>query len=259
MALGGVPEGAVCANHVDTPATATCKRCGTFVCNSCAVFDAEGTVLCAGCAPRAAGAIPWERRREIGFGKALVGTIKLAMLRPSELFRAQPSDLGYGSPLFFAVVTQAIGQLFAAVWQTILALVMIGMTGGGSEELFAQVLPQAAILVFSPLLTVLGVFIWSGIVHLCLTIFGGARGSFDTTLRVVAYGTATAVWGVIPLVGAFIGSIWSIVIEIIGLTEAHRTTGGRAAAAVLVPIALCCVVVLVFVGLAAFSISSALM
>lgn len=257
MALGGVPEGAVCANHPDTPATATCKRCGSFACNSCAVFDAEGTVLCAACAPRAAGAIPWERRREIGFGKALVGTIKLAMLRPAELFRAQPSDLGYGSPLLFAVVTQAIAQLFGVVWQAVFALVMVAVTDAGAEIFLTQMVTPAAILVFSPLLTVLGIFIWSGIVHLCLTIFGGAKGSYDTTLRVVAYGSAPAVWAVIPAVGGFIGSIWSIVIEIIGLAEAHGTTGGRAAAAVLVPIALCCVVALAFAGLAAFSMASA--
>ena len=49
-----------------------------------------------------------------------------------------------------------------------------------------------------------------------------------------------------PLCGGVIGGIWALVIVIIGLAAAHEIPTGKAAAAVLIPIVVCCVLVLVF-------------
>ena len=53
---------------------------------------------------------------------------------------------------------------------------------------------------------------------------------------VVAYTQATQLFGIIPIVGGFIASIYALVLHIIGLREAHEITTGRAALAVFIPV-----------------------
>ena len=45
-----------------------------------------------------------------------------------------------------------------------------------------------------------------------------------------------AVYTVVPILGPAVGAVWSLVILVLGLREAHRTTTGRAAAMVLIPL-----------------------
>lgn len=45
-----VPEGARCAQHVDSPARYVCNRCGDFLCGGCASF-AQDAAFCRACAP----------------------------------------------------------------------------------------------------------------------------------------------------------------------------------------------------------------
>jgi hypothetical protein len=63
---------------------------------------------------------------------------------------------------------------------------------------------------------------------------------------------------VIPFLGGLIGAVWALVITIIGLAQAHGTSGGRAAAAVLVPLGVCCLAVLALAGLFAFTLTRSL-
>jgi hypothetical protein len=44
----------------------------------------------------------------------------------------------------------------------------------------------------------------------------------------------------VPFCGQLVASIWTLVLYVIGLGEAHRTGYGKSAAAVLLPILLCC-------------------
>ena len=43
-----------------------------------------------------------------------------------------------------------------------------------------------------------------------------------------------------PLFGALAAPLWGLVLAIVGVAEAHGTTLGRAAAAVLLPVVFCC-------------------
>jgi len=58
---------------------------------------------------------------------------------------------------------------------------------------------------------------------------------------VVLYSQTAQVAQVIPLFGDLIATLWGLILCIIGVAAAHRTTTGKAAAAVLLPIVLCCV------------------
>jgi hypothetical protein len=88
---------------------------------------------------------------------------------------------------------------------------------------------------------VIGVFISAAISHLFLMLFKGANQSFETTVRVMSYVSGvTALLQIIPIVAPFAIFVVSVVYEIIGLAEAHETTKGKTALAVLLPLILCC-------------------
>jgi hypothetical protein len=73
-----------------------------------------------------------------------------------------------------------------------------------------------------------------------LLILGGAERDFETTFAVVGYAQAPAVLGIVPFCGSFVAGIWSLVLYVVGLAEAHGIGRGKAAAAVLLPLVLVC-------------------
>jgi hypothetical protein len=98
-----------------------------------------------------------------------------------------------------------------------------------------------AYIVLIPVLVIMGMFIWSGILHLCLMIVGGAKKPFETTFRVVCFSSgSTSLLSMIPICGGWIAGVWNIVLECIGLARSHETDTGKAVLAVLLPMIVCC-------------------
>lgn len=202
--------------------------------------------------------IPWERP---GAGAGdLWPTLTLLLGRPGEAFSRLVPNAGVGRALIFGLVVYVISNAVAQLWNLALSNALQGLIerlGGGAFSEFQQfqLSPgiQWALNVFlSPFLFLIGTLVGAGIVHLLLLLFGGAPGGFETTLRVNAYSAAPTVVMVIPFLGGLIAVVWWIVLLIVGLGAAHRIPTGRAAAAVLIPVALCCACLAVaFVTLAA--------
>lgn len=251
--------GTPCANHPDTPASATCGRCARTVCNSCVVFDLAGAATCSTCAGAfgaGTGSIPWERRAELGTMTAFARTVKVVLLSPHEALAPPASPVGVGAPLTFALLGQTLGTIFTVFWQVAMSLVMSrGGMGVGLPEL--GVIGGLGVL-SGPILALYWVFVWGGVVHLLLMMFGGARGGFTATARVQGYASAAALLNAVPMVGGMIGVVWSVVIQIVGLASAHEAGYGKSAAAVLAPLVLCCMAAAAMVGMAAWGFSEML-
>ncbi len=188
--------------------------------------------------PTALPALPWEDPSQ-PLLEALVETIKLFVTAPTEAYRRMAREGGLGRPLFYAVILGwigiAVGQLYS--------LAMRGLTLPGMESLSHAALPVGyaiGFIVFAPIFIILFLFIWTLIVHLFLMILGAAGGGFEATFRVMAYASTVQLSQIVPMCGGLIGFFWGLVLEIIGLAEVHRTSQGKAAAAVLIPLALCC-------------------
>jgi len=71
-----------------------------------------------------------------------------------------------------------------------------------------------------------------------LLIVGGEKKGFEATFRVVSYSHAAQAWGVIPFVGGWIGGIWQLIVQIIGLREMHETSYFKVIMAFVIPAAL---------------------
>src|SRR5438046_9139617 len=72
---------------------------------------------------------------------------------------------------------------------------------------------SVAVIILLPLFIVIGLFIGSGIVHLCLMIVGGANKPFETTFRVIAFSQGSAgPLPIIPFCGGVVSCVWAILL-----------------------------------------------
>ena len=192
--------------------------------------------------------LPWDRSKDLG---ALVETAKLLITSPAEAYAMAKEKGDYASPILFAVIFAVIGSIFSSLWQMVFGPAtwmkymsemppeMREMMGGGAMGVGRLLLG----IVLAPIIVIVVLFIWSGIVHLVLQLLGGLREStagFEGTFRALSYSLVVEVATIVPLIGGLIGGIWGIVLGMLGLVSLHRTTQGKALGAILIPIAVCC-------------------
>jgi hypothetical protein len=185
--------------------------------------------------------LPWEHRQERGFFNAFIETLTMVLTRPAEAFSVMKREGGLGEPLIYALIGGCLGGIVSALFS--LGLQSIGLFADKNNSLAAMTgmgIGSAAIILV-PLGVVIILFIWSGLAHLCLMIFGGANKPFETTFRVFAFSEGSAgPLQIIPLCGGLISGIWAIVCNCIGLARAQETDTGRAVLAVFSPLIVCC-------------------
>jgi hypothetical protein len=189
----------------------------------------------------AATGLPWDRRQELGIFPAFFETLKLVLLNPSAAFSTMKPEGGLGEPLIYALIGGSIGCFVYFLFSIFMSSfgimsnrnALAGLTGLGIGTVF--------VFLFIPIFVALGLFIGSAIIHLCLTLVGGARRSFEATFRVVCFSAgSTYLLMIVPICGGVIAGIWCLVVECIGLARAHATTTGRAVLAVALPLIVCC-------------------
>jgi hypothetical protein len=206
---------------------------------------APPTQIGAAAAPEGAASrsgLPWEHRQERGFFNAFIETLVMVLTRPGEAFTVMKREGGLGEPLIYALIGGCVGGLVSFLFS--LGLQSIGLFADQHDTFAAMAgmgVGSVAVIVLLPFLVVIGLFIFSAIVHLCLMIVGGARQSFETTFRVVAFSQgSTGPLQMVPICGGFIAFVWSLVCNCIGLARAHEIDTGRAILAVLLPLIVCC-------------------
>lgn len=182
------------------------------------------------------GGIPWEEEQS---AQSMFETVKAVLFEAQDTFATAGRDIGIGPAFTFALILGIAGGLIGNLWGLATSGLMTDMSG--MEGLEGFVSGGVASFLMVPVLVVVQVFVGAGILHLCLMIVGAANAGFESTFRIVGYASgAAALFQVIPVVGALIGGIWAIVVEILAVKEMHDTTTGKAALAVLLPILVCC-------------------
>jgi hypothetical protein len=184
---------------------------------------------------------PWER--DGPWLTRFIETARDVLLDPVRAFSSMRREGGLQAPLAFAAIGVLVGALATALYDALLSGLVAGpaVPGFGALPMFGSGMGTMALLTVTSVLALLFLFIGAGIYHLLLMLFDGARQPFETTFRVVAYSSgSTAVLQAVPVCGAVIAAVWNVVATIIGLAQAQEIPLGKAAAAVLVPIAVCC-------------------
>jgi len=190
---------------------------------------------------------PWERRATLGLAEGFIQSLKLFVTSPTEAFAQTFKKGDFGSPLLFAIIVGWIGIAIGQIWEVLMGASILSMMPPEVRN-YVPFVPGSTIgflvgVIFAPVYIIIGLFIWSAIMHLSLIIVGGLERSvagFEGTFRVVAYATVAQLANLIPVLGGLLSLVWSLVLAIVGLQKLHDTSTGKAVAAVLVPFLLCC-------------------
>lgn len=201
--------------------------------------------------------VPFEDSQH-DFFNGIVETVKLIFMDPTHFFRNYRMDGGgsLGKPILFALVMGWISAIAGMIWDRIFGNTLIQLLQKYVPELeeydqFGQsAMPQVFEIIIGLIAAtvgiVVGLFIAAGIYHLFLMIMKANNKRFETTFCVVAYASVSSLAGVIPLIGGLISAVYGIVLNVIGIKEAHRTETGKALFAVLGPLLLCCLCCAIF-------------
>jgi len=206
--------------------------------------------------------LPWEHRQERGFVNAFIQTLSMVLTRPTEAFSIMKRDGGFGEPLIYALIGGCVGGIVSFLFS--LGFQSLGVFTDRHNNGLAAMAGMgigSAMIILLPVLIVIGLFIGSAVVHLCLMMVGGANQSFETTFRVLAFSHGSAgPLQIIPLCGGLISGVWAVVCTCFGLARAHETDTGRAVLAVFLPLVVCCgggiLIALMFGALGAWTATS---
>ena len=161
-------------------------------CPHCGKEIADGQVFCQHCGARLAETAPisggrektyWEDRESKGFISGLYATLKDVLFSPSVFFKRMPVTGGLTDPLLYALIIGMVGLIFSYFWQILLkgamqGMMLPGMRAAAEQNIFRGI-GMAVLAFLSPFLIILGLFIGSGILHVCLMLVKGARsGAF---------------------------------------------------------------------------------
>lgn len=189
--------------------------------------------------------LPWEDREKRGLVPSFFDTLGLLVTRPAEAWARMRESGDTTSPLLFGT---AICWLSMAVQGILFRFIAVPMLPGFLGRRFGMMSGMAGAglivrLIVSPFVIVIALFIGAAILHVCCMLVGALQTSqsgFEGSLRAVCYSEVSSLASIIPLVGGLVAIIWWIVLAVQGVERLHRTTSGKATAAVLIPVVVCC-------------------
>jgi len=209
--------------------------------------------------------LPWEMRPQVGFADGLVDTIRLFMTSPREAWSRTREKGDYGQPILFAICVGWVAAAFNTVWSMMFGQAWLRFLPPDAREMMRGFVASSvgwtvAQILIAPILVVCGLFIGAAIMHLCVMIVGGLSNSnagFEGTVRIVGYSWVAQLAQIVPLFGGLIAMVWALVLYVMGIERLHRTTQGKAIAAVLIPVVLCCGCALIGIVLGGAALMSA--
>jgi hypothetical protein len=193
----------------------------------------------------------WERTETAGVLSRLFSTMFSSMFSPAGFFRQMRRDDGYLSPLVYGMILGSLSTIVPIGWNLLLVSFGDAVLDSSSTSQMFNPSPElyGLMAILSPILVTVAAFVWSGIIHVLLQLFGGTSHGFQASFRVVCYARSAGVWHIVPIFGPLIGSIWYVALLVIGFTEAQEISLGKALAAILIPL-LAWVAVVLFVAVA---------
>ena len=178
---------------------------------------------------------PWERRSELGLGRAFRESVKGVLFSPALFFRRMTVGRGILEPLAIGILMGSLGMMFEIVWQSLTRFGDLPILRGGWIGKLTWGPLLTLTMVLCPVIVTIFICVASLGLHVLLVIVRGAKNGFEATLRAVSYGQATQLWAVIPFIGSFLAGIWFTVVMVVGLREIHGISYVKVILALLIP------------------------
>lgn len=173
--------------------------------------------------------------------------IKGFLLSPVKTFQKSRGDDIVATMTYFIILLVINAILWAIVMASqvmIHPLLAAAKYGPNIDPLLAFITGFILILVMQ----LFFILIWGLWLHLFAYIVG-ARGGIMQTEKAVIYGsTPMLLLGWIPVIGLWIGGIWTIILTIIGLREMHRISTGKAVLAYILPLVIMIIILALIIS-----------
>lgn len=180
----------------------------------------------------------WENRSQ-KFLARWWGTFREANFHPRTFFRTMPTEGGKSRPIafVFSLYLQLLLFLELLAIPVLSVLMMAGEIAVpySAPKVMALVVlgNMAAIpLLYFAVATVL--FVASALTHLVVKVLG-AKGSFESTMRIVGYAHSAEAWHMIPGLGTPVATVMKPVLRYHGFRQVLELSKGRALLATLLP------------------------
>lgn len=183
----------------------------------------------------------WEQSQG-NFFERLGRTIAQVLMHPVITLGA-PARPGLAHPLGFGIILGTLGSVLMSFWNQVLH------PDTANSGLFGD--SPVMMVILSPLLVLIQLFIVAALVHFFLWIVRGTGKGYQATFRVVGYTSAANIFFALPYLGTVVATLWSLVILVAGLAAVHATGRGRVVLSLLIPILLLMVLGLMAAILAA--------
>lgn len=236
-----------CPRHPETPAIATCARCGAFGCGAC-LAGVGGQWVCGDCRARVQ-TLPWDERASLGVWRAWWRTCTALMFRPGPTLEHASRDGDVGGSLLFALLSSLVGYAPTLLGATALgSTAMFFVTGDlaskGGPGAGGQALIIVGVLLLYGVLAVtvqlVSVVLLALIDHLGLRLVGAPPADLRVTLRAEALSSAPMLCGLVPVCSVYVFPLWVLVLRVVALVKLRRASVGTTVLVVLAPVALCC-------------------
>jgi len=257
---GSIPDGLqICEHCKIRPATRICPTCGAMLCDSCSGPE-PAYVSCPICKGgfKASGFAAW---REKGIFAAFFSTLRGVLFYPTEFFKSVGGgSTGFLAALIFGIICDTIaglatlaynlsfrsfftGDIFQSLANKIpeLQKILDSMIDTSSSYFFLMAL-------LMPVSSVIGIFFYGLVLHLCYLITGNASGKVEASIKIVSYAYASKLFSLVPVIGPIVSSIWGLIVMIYGGWVLHRTTMGKSVVANLLPFLVMCTCAMILIG-----------
>ncbi|MBT3182652.1 MAG: hypothetical protein HN337_09135 [Deltaproteobacteria bacterium] len=211
----------------------------------------------------------WDREVGGNWLEAFFNTFKAAVSDSAKFFASVSRVEGMKRAYIYALIISYVMFATMVAYQIGFQALALSLNLGG--DLGADIFPALAVsipigaiflLIFFvigvPVFTAAMMFVRAGLYHVCLMILGSVKRDFQTTFRVVCYASSPQLFQLVPILGGMVAWIWQLVLDIIGIKEAHQTSYGRSALAVFLPTIICCGVGILFITMMAGVIAAAI-
>jgi hypothetical protein len=179
--------------------------------------------------------------------------VKAFLMTPVEELQKSQGDSTKSTLMYYILIV-----LFNAILTALIALILGGhgtlntmsslMRQLGWALPFVGAVGAILMVVLIAILAVIFLFIFAIWLHIWVYIAGGRKG-YMHTVKALAYGsTPGMIIGWIPIIGPFIGGIWTLVLEVLSVREMHQISTARAAIAVILAVIIPIIIVMLLLA-----------
>ncbi|MBW6517686.1 MAG: YIP1 family protein [ANME-2 cluster archaeon] len=178
----------------------------------------------------------------------------LIIRSPEDFFAQMPAKGGYTDPVKFAAINYLIAGLSSMIIHSLFFYLVTALTGNLTLDFISLAMGSARFFMIV-IICFMGLFIGGGILHIFFRVSGGT-GTYESTVRIIAYSSAAMAFGGIPFV-AILAGLYLIYLVVVGGTQVHKVTPVSSVIAVLITgVVFSVLLIMLVVGIAFFLYSS---